>query len=402
MHSAFFQHHITSICNADATHTHALSFSFSFFCCLQPLLHFSIYHLNITTISYSKMVLTSNNKNKLRKRTWDREDDLYIHLQDNINNNNINFFNNLLDKFIVNNPKADSELMQFTDGSSNIIQSQILHLQDQNRDNNNNNNNTAEENNTENEVEPQNGFLLQNMRPHGKSHVLEIVKDGVFVTYEEESSCENHKGKLSVKKSKGKKSPSVKGKKLKGKKRERKRKIDVHVPVNVNEKGVDSAVKAACIEEVTVKKEIQDNAYDDDDDDDFKIMPVESPADNEVNPRKMTEFREKLMNELNRPYSKEEHEKLLRDIKVQKPVQNYKDLRGRIKIYEEDRAGKSFLEHNLDLAKQIEAARDDPPKELCLLRGFFFWLSNSTLEGDFMPWRVPSCLDEWYHNNRKG
>jgi hypothetical protein len=225
---------------------------------------------------------------KHRKRTWDREDDLYIHLQDNINvnNNNINFFKNLLDKFVVNNPKADSELLQFTDGSSNIIKSQLLHLKDQNRDKNNNN--TAEENNnTENEDEQQqNGFLLQHMKPHGKSHVLEIPEDDVFVRYEDESSCENHKGKLSVKKSKGKKYPSVKGKKLKdkksgkGKKRGRKKKIDVNV--DVNEEGVDSAVKAACIEEVRVKKENLDYAYDvdaaDDGDGDFEIMPVETPV----------------------------------------------------------------------------------------------------------------------------
>jgi hypothetical protein len=226
---------------------------------------------------------------KHRKRTWDREDDLYIHLQDNINvnNNNINFFKNLLDKFVVNNPKADSELLQFTDGSSNIIKSQLLHLKDQNRDKNNNN--TAEENNnTENEDEQQqNGFLLQHMKPHGKSHVLEIPEDDVFVRYEDESSCENHKGKLSVKKSKGKKSPSVKGKKLKdkksgkGKKRGRKKKIDVNV--DVNEEGVDSAVKAACIEEVRVKKENLDYAYDvdvdvDAADGDFEIMPVETPV----------------------------------------------------------------------------------------------------------------------------
>ncbi|GAU19528.1 hypothetical protein TSUD_303410 [Trifolium subterraneum] len=357
--------------------------------------------------------------------------------------------------------------MQFTDGSSNIIKSQLLHLQDQNTDNNNNNN-TAKENNIENEDEQQNGFLLQHMRPHGNSHILEIVEDGVFVRYEEESSCENHKGKLSVKKSKGKKSSSVKGKKLKGaaknsakssdvsskghkksykgKQRGRKKKIDVHVN---EEEGVDLAVKAACIEEVRVKEEIIDYAYDADDDD-FKIMPVESPVITsdrlysrswhigsrwiEIEIRQSNFDPTVTVNvgltagnpiwyflgldcmhsnhvlavgtsvtiKSRWPYSKEEHENLLRDIKVQKPVQNYKDLRGRIKIYEEDRAGKSYLEHNLDLAKQIEAARDDPPKELCLLRGFFFWLSNSTLEGNFMPWRVPSCLDEWYHNNRKG
>jgi hypothetical protein len=234
------------------------------------------------------MVLTSKKKNKHRKRTWDREDDLYIHLQEpiNVNNNNINFFKNLLDKFIVNNPKADSELLQFTDGSSTIIKSHLFHLQDQNRDDNNN---------TENEDEQQNGFLLQHMKPHGKSHVLEIVEDDIFVRYEDESSCENHKGKLSVKKSKGKKSPSVKGKKLKdkssdvsskahkksgkGKKSGRKKKIDVNV--DVNEEGVDSAVKAACIEEVRVKKENLDYAYDvdvDAADGDFEIMPVETPV----------------------------------------------------------------------------------------------------------------------------
>ncbi|KAK2354433.1 hypothetical protein QL285_091954 [Trifolium repens] len=85
------------------------------------------------------------------------------------------------------------------------------------------------------------------------------------------------------------------------------------------------------------------------------------------------------MNELNRPYSKEDHERLLTHISVQKPVQNYKDLRGGIKTYEEDRVEKSFLDHNLNLAKEIEAAHDDPLKELYLLRGFFFWLSVSIL-----------------------
>jgi hypothetical protein len=53
------------------------------------------------------------------------------------------------------------------------------------------------------------------------------------------------------------------------------------------------------------------------------------------------------MKELNRPYSKEDHERLLTHISVQKPVQNYKDLRGGIKTYEEDRVEKSFLDHNL-------------------------------------------------------
>jgi hypothetical protein len=38
-----------------------------------------------------------------------------------------------------------------------------------------------------------------------------------------------------------------------------------------------------------------------------------------------------------------------------------------------------YVLHIVDLAKEIEAAHDDPLKELYLLRGFFFWLSVSIL-----------------------
>ena len=52
------------------------------------------------------------------------------------------------------------------------------------------------------------------------------------------------------------------------------------------------------------------------------------------------------MEHLKKPYCEEEYERLLEEISNRKRVQHHKDLRGRIKIYEEDRPGKSFLDHH--------------------------------------------------------
>jgi len=38
-----------------------------------------------------------------------------------------------------------------------------------------------------------------------------------------------------------------------------------------------------------------------------------------------------------------------------------------------------YVLHVVDLLKELEAARDDFPKVLRLLRGFFFWLKVSIL-----------------------
>nr|XP_027190325.1 uncharacterized protein LOC101507098 isoform X2 [Cicer arietinum] len=351
------------------------------------------------------MLLTTSD-NKPRNRTWDREHDLYIYLQNNntvlktqTNDFMFNHFNTLLQKFVVRNPKADSELMQFTDGSSSILQSLLLHLQNQNREN------TAEENVTEDEEE-HNRYLLNHLKPCGKSYLLEIIEDGVFVKYEDESS-DSKKCSSKGKKLKGAKVFAAKKRGVKinsGGNCKRKRVKMNHVIVNVNGEGA-SNVKDACFEQtegqhigsgkkgeqsdtpscmevVKVKDEISDYDYVDDDD----VIVIERPVQSLVG----DDFRGKLLNELNRPYCEEECQRLLRDFKVRKPVQNYKDLRGRIKIYEEDYDGKSFYDHTYE---EIEAAGDDHPKVLSLLRGYFFWLKNASHEGEFMPWRVPSFLD---------
>ncbi|XP_058781321.1 uncharacterized protein LOC131655478 [Vicia villosa] len=140
--------------------------------------------------------------------------------------------------------------------------------------------------------------------------------------------------------------------------------------------------------EVNVKKEIQD--YDDDDDDEVEIMDM----DHDQTVRKVAEFRERLMNEVNRPYCEEECKSLLQHFNLRKPVQSYRSLRlrGVEKIHERNHA-KSYHDDYLDLAKQIDAAGDDLPKVLHLLRGFFFWLIHVADEGAFVPWRVPLDLD---------
>ncbi|CAK8567998.1 unnamed protein product [Lathyrus sativus] len=349
------------------------------------------------------MVFTSKNKNKLRK-SWDSEDDIYDFLKykntQNKNQNKFNYYNNLLNRFVIKHPKPDPELLQFLEGSASIVESHILSLQEQNRDNN------AEENLTEDE-EVQNGFLLDYFKPRGKSYVLDIVDDGVLVQYEDEVKVRKRRGtvKLSAAKNGGKPKRGRKRKNLVG----------------------GSSVKGACFEkigdgekgeqddtpscmEVSVKKEIQDYDDDDDDDDDveeidmmhvdhdqtlnhFDFDCIQLNLDNEVRARKVAEFRERLMNELDRPYCEEECKRLLEEFNLRKPVQNHKILRGVVKIYEGDHDGKSYHDHNLDLAKQIDAAGDDLPKVLRLLRGFFFWLTNLTDEGAFLPWRVPLGLD---------
>ena len=69
--------------------------------------------------------------------------------------------------------------------------------------------------------------------------------------------------------------------------------------------------------------------------------------ENKVSSQERSEFREKLMEILKRPFCEKEYENLLEEISNRKPVQRHKDLRGRIKIYKEKRPGKSFLDHHV-------------------------------------------------------
>ncbi|KAK7282223.1 hypothetical protein RIF29_10843 [Crotalaria pallida] len=154
----------------------------------------------------------------------------------------------------------------------------------------------------------------------------------------------------------------------------------------------------------TIDHEIKTDTEDDDDDDvpPCRRRPVRYSTlnekiflddDDEANAAKPTEFREKLMEELKKPYCQAEYDRLLKNITVRKPAQGQKVLRRGTKVYEEDHNAKSYLDHHIDLKRKMYEVRDDKHKLLNLLRGFFYWLVNVPHEWKFKPWKVQSCLD---------
>lgn len=59
-----------------------------------------------------------------------------------------------------------------------------------------------------------------------------------------------------------------------------------------------------------------------------------------------SEFRQEIISILKRPYDQAEYEKLLQDVKVQKPVERNLELRhGREKRCPLNKKGKSYLDH---------------------------------------------------------
>jgi len=103
-----------------------------------------------------------------------------------------NYFNTLLQYFVVADGKGDPELVQFMDGLHSIVKSQMLHFEYPNIES------TVEEEDTDDDgcdnedngviVDPQHKYFMDHVRPHGKSYVLDIPEDGVYVKYEPESS----------------------------------------------------------------------------------------------------------------------------------------------------------------------------------------------------------------------
>ncbi|KAK7350776.1 hypothetical protein VNO77_09718 [Canavalia gladiata] len=271
-------------------------------------------------------------------------------------------------------------------------------------------------------MDPGYKYFLDHLRPHGNSYVLDIPEDGVFVKYETESStpesppicttddahnasneevnvCLDTDMQSAITKLSAAKTPNLASdsQKYRGK---TPKSAELSDAKNGNIKSSDVCSKAQKHEgNYTVKrrsKRLKKHAMKleiEDSDDAAEILKVEycGQEDNEANAKEL--FKEKLMEELKVPYCEDEHKKLLQDISVRKPVQHHKDLRGRIKIYDEDYPGFSFLDHHVDLAEKIDSVHDDHPRVLNLLRGFFYWLKNLSHEGAFMPWRDPSCLD---------
>ncbi|CAJ1974782.1 unnamed protein product [Sphenostylis stenocarpa] len=370
-----------------------------------------------------------------RNRTWDCEYDIYSHLQEKnrvlkCETEKLNYFNTLLQHFAVDDQKGDPELVQFMDGLYGIVKSQMLHLEYTNVENKAEEKGMDDDDNDEGViVDPQHKYFMDHVRPIGKSYVLDIPEDGVYVEYELESSSPesaatyttsyaNHVYEevdvcldtdMHVNSLANCKSPNVinnlvkrRGRKPKG------AKLSAAVNSNVKSSNVTSKAqkrvhnlmgehrskKLKTPPSTAVLVVIKDS---DDAEEDTRRSAqgqiVEHCWHKYHEGNATTPFKEKLMEELRAPFCEEEYKRLLHDITVRKPVQHHRDLRGRIKIYDKHYLGKSYLDFNFDLAEKIKTARDDHPRVLNLLRGFFYWLKNLSHDGAFLPWRDPSCLD---------
>lgn len=99
-----------------------------------------------------------------------------------------------------------------------------------------------------------------------------------------------------------------------------------------------------------------------------------------------SEFREKLMDALRKPFDEKEYGLLMQEVSERKPVERDRELRGSVKTYSLEICSPSYLDQFTDFANRIDSVRHNRHKVLNLLRGFFFWLKNLTQEEAFKPW----------------
>ncbi|XLS90983.1 hypothetical protein HN51_066991 [Arachis hypogaea] len=104
---------------------------------------------------------------------------------------------------------------------------------------------------------------------------------------------------------------------------------------------------------------------------------------------KYTKYREKLMQELEKPYCEEEYKRLFKYMKHKKLVEYHKEHRSGPRTCKRNYLGKSLLNHHVDLNKKLKSVRGDYPKRLTLLRGFVFWLTHCADDEAFKPWIYP-------------
>ncbi|XP_057773311.1 uncharacterized protein LOC130992618 isoform X2 [Salvia miltiorrhiza] len=104
----------------------------------------------------------------------------------------------------------------------------------------------------------------------------------------------------------------------------------------------------------------------------------------------LSEFRRKVIAALEKPFDKEEYNKLWRDIKLHKPKERHLDLRcGRERQVGTQEDGKSYLDYYPALDRKLRQVQGDRPKRLNLLRGFFLWIKQPE---EFFPWLDDECL----------
>lgn len=120
---------------------------------------------------------------------------------------------------------------------------------------------------------------------------------------------------------------------------------------------------------------------------------MECPSD----PRGV-DYRTKLKSALGQAFTVSELELLSNLVRCRKPIQKLRQMRGRtVDVVTEDE-GLSYLDHHQDFAAKLEEAQS-PPVKLALLRGFFFWLQHSCMEGAFRPWPTSQPLRRHQHGD---
>ncbi|XP_006652118.2 uncharacterized protein LOC102702648 [Oryza brachyantha] len=106
-----------------------------------------------------------------------------------------------------------------------------------------------------------------------------------------------------------------------------------------------------------------------------------------INDRAESDFKQRLIHVLNKPFSQGEYDKLFGMATIRNPLTKERRTRCGVKYYySQHERGKSYFDSYPDLGKKVKEA--NYPNRLALLRGFFFWLENVGQEDQFRPWRV--------------
>ncbi|MCD7461304.1 hypothetical protein HAX54_045860 [Datura stramonium] len=106
-----------------------------------------------------------------------------------------------------------------------------------------------------------------------------------------------------------------------------------------------------------------------------------------------SEFRQKVMDLLKKPYNPTEYKELWTSVNTKKLVErNMESRRGGVKSYKTKKMGKSYLDHFEDFKERLKQVDNDERKKLKIMRGFWFWLQNLTNGGAFKPWNDTEFL----------
>ncbi|KAL3845487.1 hypothetical protein ACJIZ3_002890 [Penstemon smallii] len=262
----------------------------------------------------------------------------------------------------------------------------------------------------ESDIDPQYDDVLEGLKEYGKSYLLEGEKDGstIVAKYEEDTSSDSE-------------CDLEPRRKLRSNTTKRGHELSDQMPAGVEIKdkhdpkctSVMNIEKATDHEYHTIvywtdgENDLAKEKHDDDTDEissDVEILDIKEGNFNpfEMNmvsfknlgsPTMKTEFRQRLINILRKPYGREEYKRLLEDFETRKPELRHKDLRGGREIScPTGQEGKSYHDRYPDLKEHLLEFKNDKPRCLNLLRGFFFWLQNVFHDGAFIPWQDPECL----------